>query len=106
MSCEIFNVHSDPFAPNFLDYVVDDALDCCEKAFQPVSPENKLYCMTAHLSDPQNKTDCLRNFIDAGLNLGYSALLSKAQYGGPGVTLLLSFAAMVGQKAVLTEGAL
>ena len=56
---------------NFLDSIVDDAIDCCI-AFDGVIPQrHQEYCQTAHLSDPQSGRDCITRFISTGLHDGY-----------------------------------
>jgi len=78
-TCEFFTVQDNPsIGINSLDYIVDEALDCCESTSSRyglhtriVSPAHKEYCISAHSYDPQNTSDCLTFFIAAGLYDGY-----------------------------------
>ena len=79
-NCEWYNLKNSFVGTEiitFLDYIVDDALDCCESPQQTVSKYHQKYCEDAHLYTPQTTKDCITRFITSGLQDGYSHGSSK-----------------------------
>jgi len=71
-SCRLITVDSYPSA-NFLDYIVDDALDCCQER-NSVSKYHEKYCNYAWSEVdfiPAGTRDCLTKFIAKGLSDTY-----------------------------------
>ena len=69
-SCSAMTVTS-AYGTNFLDYIVDDALDCCTPPGSNVAPRHWEYCLEAHEEDPQTSRDCLARYIGTGLDDGF-----------------------------------
>ncbi|MBU0958769.1 MAG: hypothetical protein KKB31_02365, partial [Nanoarchaeota archaeon] len=54
--------------PNIIDYVVDEALDCCLGwGVNKISKDNEDDCIEAHSYDPQTIRDCLTRFVKGGV---------------------------------------
>jgi len=71
-SCNVLTVRSPENGGgiNFLDFIVDDALDCCSWFDRNVSQYNRQYCEEAQAFAPQTTRDCLTRFIAEGLHTG------------------------------------
>lgn len=62
-SCQVINVVSDNV--NFLDYIVDDAIDCCTTQ-HAISVDHWEICESAN-SQEETNNDCISSFIGIGL---------------------------------------
>jgi hypothetical protein len=71
-SCNALTVTSD-YGTNFLDYIVDDAIDCCVEWNGVIPQRHQQYCDWAHDLDPISGRDCLSRYIGIGLNDGYTS---------------------------------